>query len=102
MENDRYDPAGKRTVPPPADAAASMALLMAAVSMVLPSPVAPNFRTSKIPPSGAPAACALGALAARATPTPANFRNLRRSLALMGFLRSKFCKGRATQMGHEL
>ena len=33
-------------MPPPADAAASMALLIAAVSMVLPSPFAPNALTS--------------------------------------------------------
>src|SRR5262245_22281103 len=40
-------PAGKTTVPPPADAASSIALLIAAVSTVWPSPRAPNFRTSK-------------------------------------------------------
>lgn len=40
---------GKTTVSPPTDAAASMALLMAGLSMVLPSPVAPKVRMSNLP-----------------------------------------------------
>ena len=36
-------------MPPPAAAAASMARLMAGVSRVLPSPVAPKALTSKVP-----------------------------------------------------
>jgi hypothetical protein len=41
MVKHTYVPAGKSSVPPPAAATASIALLMAGESMVLPSPVAP-------------------------------------------------------------
>jgi hypothetical protein len=41
-------PAGNITVPPPAAAAASIAWLIAGESIVLPSPVAPNARTSNV------------------------------------------------------
>src|SRR5262245_60828418 len=44
---DRYEPAGKKTVPPPEAAAASIVLSIAGVSIVLPSPVAPKTRTLK-------------------------------------------------------
>src|SRR5215831_7994056 len=49
IEKLRYDPAEKCTVPPPVAAAASMALLIAAVSTVLPSPFAPKALTSYTP-----------------------------------------------------
>src|SRR5215469_2558835 len=52
MENESQVPAGKKTVPPPTAAAASIALLMAGESTVLPSPTAPKLRTSKIAPAG--------------------------------------------------
>src|SRR5438876_12077696 len=41
----RYRPGGKTTSPPPAAAQASIALLIAAVSSVFPSPTAPSSRT---------------------------------------------------------
>src|SRR5579859_4685429 len=47
IEKQIYVPAGKITVPPPAAAAASIALLIAGESTVFPSPVAPYVRTSK-------------------------------------------------------
>ena len=47
IEPEMYVPAGNDTVPPPAELAAAMALLIAAVSAVLPSPAAPYVRTSK-------------------------------------------------------
>jgi hypothetical protein len=44
MEKHTYLPAGKTTVPPPTEAAASIAAFIAGVSMVLPFPLAPNER----------------------------------------------------------
>src|SRR5439155_24429743 len=49
IERDLYVPAGNTTVPPPAVAAAAIALLMAGESLVEPSPLAPNFVTSNVP-----------------------------------------------------
>src|SRR4030095_10800269 len=46
IEKLRYVPAGMSTVPPPLAAAASIALLIAGESRALPSPLAPNTRTS--------------------------------------------------------
>src|ERR1017187_7735063 len=85
IEKHRYFPAGKTTTPPPAPAAASMALLMAFVSSVLPSPVAPNLRTSKMPsigtvatPSCAEATYETPGIAAAAMPIPPVRRKSRR------------------------
>src|SRR5215217_3380698 len=52
MENARYVPAVTRTVPPPAAAASSIALLMAGLSRAFPSPFAPYFRMSKAAVNG--------------------------------------------------
>src|SRR5882762_11892310 len=49
IEKQRYVPAEKKTPPPPAAAAASIARLIAGESSALPSPLAPNFLTSKSP-----------------------------------------------------
>src|SRR5258708_5130155 len=71
-------------VPPPFSAAAAMALLIAGVSMVVPSPLAPKRRTLKkgislsdLAPLSAPADDRLKAptAAADAAPVAANFRN---------------------------
>src|SRR5262245_4538688 len=43
----KYFPAGRNTVPPPAAAQAAIVRLIAGLSSVLPSPVAPNERTLK-------------------------------------------------------
>src|SRR2546429_859659 len=47
-EATRYFPAAKCTVPPPSAAHFSIALLIAGVSLVVPSPVAPNSFTSTV------------------------------------------------------
>jgi hypothetical protein len=47
MEKDSHVPAGMWTVPPPEAWAAVMAALMAGVSRVMPSPMAPKARMSK-------------------------------------------------------
>src|SRR6266850_5370330 len=49
IEKQRYMPAGKKTVPPPVAAAASIARLIAGESTALPSPLAPKLFTSKKP-----------------------------------------------------
>src|SRR6266478_2466649 len=49
IEKQRYVPAEKKTVPPPAAAAVSIARLIAGESSALPSPLAPNRFTSKNP-----------------------------------------------------
>src|SRR3954469_6897775 len=46
IEKHAYVPGGKYTVPPPVLAAASIARLTAGLSIVFPSPRAPNARTS--------------------------------------------------------
>src|SRR6266536_1648662 len=62
---DRYVPAGNCTIPPPdAALAATIVRLIAAVSLVLPSPVAPKSRTLNVV-----AADALGATASARPPT---------------------------------
>src|SRR6266545_3447834 len=58
IERDRYVPAGKSTVPPPAPAAAAIALLIAGESIADPLPLAPKLRTLTVPAAhaGSPAA----------------------------------------------
>src|SRR5579871_2055441 len=68
MEYERYPPAGKWTIPPPAPAAASIALLIAAVSSALPSPAAPNDFTSNAPATGVAAPAVSLIIALSATP----------------------------------
>ncbi len=83
MLKQRYVPEGKRTTPPPADAAASMARLTASVSRVFPSPVAPNWWTSNTP--GWPvtgldlAAYEIAGMAAPAKPRPPVRKKSRRN-----------------------
>src|SRR3954469_22411782 len=87
MEKESQVPAGKKTVPPPTAAAASMALFIAAESTVLPSPTAPKLRMSKMAPEGKAAeglggaAKADGAAAADAAASPMlpSFRSSRRA-----------------------
>src|SRR5919197_3352805 len=76
-------PGGNRTVPPPAAAAVSIALLMAAVSSVLPSPLAPKALMSYSPVVPASEGVRLGmdplpAAATATTPELARFRKYRR------------------------
>ena len=75
-------PAGKRTVPPPAAAAAAIALSIAAVSRVLPSPLAPNIRTSSI----SPAADGISVVARVARPPQPRTLSARRPIASGGLI----------------
>src|SRR5689334_15293114 len=74
MEWQRYVPAGKYTMPPPIEAARSMARFTAGVSTAVPSPAAPAARTSVTNPAtggdggGAPPALAHGDTAPASVP----------------------------------
>src|SRR5947209_2402044 len=90
IEKERYVPAGKRTVPPPALAAASIARLTAGESSAWPSPRAPNDFTLKTP--AASACCA-------ATGTDPAASVARRGLLAGTSAAQASRKGRATRSG---